>query len=555
MKKTNMKWLALPVVLVLLTAFGCANQASSPSAADKADTLGSYTLVSSGPGDADLITLRALKAIQKADVVICRGQTRDKLTEYVDFRDKEVIDGYGVLFRFYGRDCADLPEKERTWRGQSCETFHQKQNELIDIVRKAVAGGKRVVMLSGGDPTIYGPDMWTLKALKDLHPAVIAGPSALNAANAALKASLGEVIITAPLGKEGAPDTIEKLAAHEKATMVIFMPRDMDVLLKRLTASYPADMPVAVVSNAGIVGKESVVKGTVGDIASKLAGVDIRLSLIYVGRTLDRAQFDAVVKAENQGTGKFYLVGMGPGDADMATLRALNVIKKADLVFAGRRMPERCKDLLAGKKVLTGYGRLFPFYGQACADVTPQQKKRERMSCQEYHQKQEEFIKLVHDAVAQGQTVAMLDSGDPLIYGPCSWSLTALRDLPTEVIPGLSCFNAANAALQAGVTQGKNSHSVLLASGWSVGEMAVHQSTMVLYTMRHEFRQFTDSLSKHYPPETPVAIVAKAGYADEERVIHGTLGTILARVGEEKLPFEHLLYVGDFLSDGGRVAN
>jgi precorrin-4 methylase len=133
--------------------------------------------------------------------------------------------------------------------------------------------------------------------------------------------------------------------------------------------------------------------------------------------------------------------------------------------------------------------------------------------------------------------------------------LKALRDLPTEVVPGLSCFNAANAALQAGVTQGKNSHSVLLASGWSVDEMAVHQSTMVLFTMRHEFKDFTDALAKHYAPETPVAIVAKAGYAAEEKVIHGTLGTILDQVGQDKLPFEHLLYIGDFLSDGGMVAN
>jgi precorrin-4 methylase len=158
-------------------------------------------------------------------------------------------------------------------------------------------------------------------------------------------------------------------------------------------------------------------------------------------------------------------------------------------------------------------------------------------------------------AVAQGQTVAMLDNGDPLIYGPCAWSQTALKDLEAEVIPGLSSFNAANAALQAGVTQGNNSHSVLLASGWSVGEMAVHQATMVLFTMRREFKHFVDSMAQHYPAETPVAIVSHAGYAEKEKVTRGTLGTILGEVGAGKLPFEYLLYVGDFLSDGGRVAD
>jgi precorrin-4 methylase len=123
------------------------------------------------------------------------------------------------------------------------------------------------------------------------------------------------------------------------------------------------------------------------------------------------------------------------------------------------------------------------------------------------------------------------------------------------VVPGLSCFNAANAALQAGVTQGTNSHSVLLASGWSVDEMAVHGSTMVLFTMRHELKNFSDSLSRHYPADTPVAIVYKAGYAAEEKVTRGTLGTIAEQLGPNRMPFEYLLYVGDFLSDGGRVAN
>ena len=47
----------------------------------------------------------------------------------------------------------------------------------------------------------------------------------------------------------------------------------------------------------------------------------------------------------------------------------------------------------------------------------------------------------------------------------------------------------------------------------------------------------------------PVAIVFSAGYAEKERVMHGTLGTIITQMGSDKLPFEYLLYVGDFLND------
>ncbi len=542
------------LALIWASIAGCAGPRPS-EATSSHDASGSYTLVSIGPGDADLLTVRAVEAIQRADLVFCNPKTREKLSSVVDFTGKQVEDGYGVLFRFYGRDCRRVPEAERTWHGRTCEEFHRKQAEFITMVQAAVQSGRHVVMLSSGDPTIYGPDLWSIKALKDLNPTVIPGISSLNAANAVLKAGLGEVIITAPFDRESRADTIERLAVHERATMVIFMPRDMPGLLKRLAAAYPADTPVAVVSRAGHVGQESAVMGTVANIGDRVKDLDVQLSLVYVGKALAQARFKPGEAPMPSGTGKFYLVGMGPGDADLASLRAVRVIEKADLIFASDKYQKRYASLLKGKKVLDGYGRLFPFYGKECATLTPAERANERMSCEAYHQKQAEFETLVRDAVAQGQTVAMLDTGDPLIYGPCSWSLTALRDLPTEVVPGLSCFNAANAALQAGVTQGKSSHSVLLASGWSVDEMAVHQSTMVLFTMRKEFKHFVDTLSRHYPAQTPVAIVSKAGYAQEEQVTRGTLGTILAQTGGDKIPFEYLLYVGDFLADGGRVAN
>jgi precorrin-4 methylase len=310
---------------------------------------------------------------------------------------------------------------------------------------------------------------------------------------------------------------------------------------------------VAIVGNAGMVGQEKITIGTVEGFNKDLPGIDQMRSIIYVGRALEHAQCKATPVAD-AGQGKFYLVGVGPGDPDLITLRGKKIIESADLIFAHDRLKEKFQCYLEDKDVITGYHRLFPFYGKSCADVQPDEKRRERMSCDEYHQKQEEFAAMVRAAVAEGKTVAMLDSGDPLVYGPCSWSLTELSDLDTDVVPGLSCFNAANAALKAGVTEGETSHSVILASRWSVAEMAPHQSTMVLFTMRTQFKKFIDGLSAHYAADTPVAIVFSAGYAEKERVMQGTLGTIQDQVGAGRLPFEYLLYVGDFLADGGRVA-
>ena len=70
---------------------------------------------------------------------------------------------------------------------------------------------------------------------------------------------------------------------------------------------------------------------------------------------------------------------------------------------------------------------------------------------------------------------------------------------------------------------------------------------MVLFTMRAEFKDFVSKLSVNYPPETPVAIVKHAGNVDREEVIQGTLGTILNQVSHDSLPFEYVIYVGEFL--------
>jgi len=545
--KKNIRIGSLLLVLFWVLAAGC--QAHTPLAESGKETpQGSFKVVGMGPGDADLMTVRALGAIRNADLVFCKPRIEEKLRTNVDFTGKQVLNGYGGLFRFYGKDCAKikLSKDEKGRRSMSCEDYHRKQAEFARLVRNAVSAGRNVVLLSSGDPTIYGPDMWSLKELRELDPMVVPGLSCFNAANAALQVSLGEVIITAPFKRKNKKDTIESLSGHDRATMVIFMPRNMQDLFARLSRVYPADTPVAVVSYAGHAGRQNVVTGTVGDMAGALPE-NMRTSLVYVGKSLARARYKPAGEKAPSDKGKFYLVGIGPGDPDLATLRALKVIEKADVIFAGKRISDRFGAYLKGKNVIAGYRRLFPFYGKDCSKLTRADKAKERMSCEEYHRKQAEFSAMVRAAVSEGKTVAMLDRGDPLIYGPCSWVLTELRDLDTEVVPGLSCFNAANAALGAGVTEGKSSHSIILASGWSVEEMAEHRSTMVLFTMRTQLKKFIDNLSKHYPPDTPVGIVFSAGYAEKEKVVRATLGSILDKVGENRLPFEYLLYVGDFL--------
>jgi precorrin-4 methylase len=128
------------------------------------------------------------------------------------------------------------------------------------------------------------------------------------------------------------------------------------------------------------------------------------------------------------------------------------------------------------------------------------------------------------------------------------------EDLKPVVIPGLSSFNAANAALGRAVTTAKHTKSVILTRGDfgeetdTIERLGVHRATMVLFTMRTKFEESIKKFSVNYPPETPVAVVKYAGHADKEEVIRATLGTIFDRVHGDDLPFPYLVYVGDFLS-------
>ncbi len=272
-------------------------------------------------------------------------------------------------------------------------------------------------------------------------------------------------------------------------------------------------------------------------------------ALLLAFSTLWFAALAGNALAETKPT-QLYLVGVGPGDADLITLRAIDVMKRADIVFCSRRIQEKFADYLNGKEIIDGYWRLFPFYGQNLADVPePMRHQAEQMAT-----KRDKFISIVRDAVAKKKTVAILDSGDPLIYGPWAWCLEEFEDLHPVVVPGVSSFNAGNAALCRGVTTSDHTKAVILsATDWpgktdTIEKLSVHGSTMVLFTMRAEFSDFIRKLLVHYPPETPVAIVKCAGYADKEEVIQGTLGTIVKEVGDDRLPFEYLIYVGDFLN-------
>ena len=257
--------------------------------------------------------------------------------------------------------------------------------------------------------------------------------------------------------------------------------------------------------------------------------------------------------AEAKVNGRLFLVSVGSGDPDNITLRAINVIKDSEVIFCRTKMRDRFPILLQGKEIHDpGFG-IFSVYGK-----TPEEgKKNKRFNYEEKMKEFSEIDAIIRSAVKAGKNVCVLDNGDPTIYGPNMWYVEAFEDLNPEIIPGISCFNAANAAMKKGVTSGIKAHSVILTATFgrdeysgpdSIERLAEHQATLVFFTMFMDLEEVVNKLKTHYAADTPMAIVLFAGYKDREEIIQGTLDTILEQTKGRKLPHEHLIYVGDFLA-------
>ena len=219
--------------------------------------------VGAGPGDPDLITVKGLSLLKKADVLIYAGSLVNPV----------------LIAR------SDAKIKLDSW-GMDLE-------ELVLAMENAVNAGKTVVRLHSGDPSLYGAIVEQIDELEKRGIAVdiIPGVSSLFAAAAALGTQLTlrgvseSLIVTRPAGKTLKQDQIPELS-RLGATMVIFLGAEkLGEITKKLLC--PPDTPAAVIYHASWL-DQKIVRGTVGDIAKKALDNGIqRKALLVVGGVLD----------------------------------------------------------------------------------------------------------------------------------------------------------------------------------------------------------------------------------------------------------------------------
>lgn len=74
---------------------------------------------------------------------------------------------------------------------------------------------------------------------------------------------------------------------------------------------------------------------------------------------------------------------------------------------------------------------------------------------------------------------------------------------------------------------------------------------MAFFTMGIDLQEVVKQLKQQYPADTPMAIVFNAGTLEKQSVLHATLDTIIETIQGQELPFEHMIYIGDFLKENG----
>jgi precorrin-4/cobalt-precorrin-4 C11-methyltransferase len=257
---------------------------------------------------------------------------------------------------------------------------------------------------------------------------------------------------------------------------------------------------------------------------------------------------------DSSGRGKFYIVGMGTAP-DLITVRGIKVIESADIVLVGSEQErEMWKEYIENKQVWYCSDSIRIGFGLDPSKITD---PRERARAERGSSARRELADKIRSAVEKGQIVASLQSGDPMMFGITLLLEILPKDLPSEIVPGVGAFQAASAAVKMSPPYGYDTSGVILTMADWAGRSDVNEklmttgSTMIFYTMLFDYPKVFTELKRHYPADTPVAIVIDAGDQKSQQIIHSTVGGFLEEVDYAHLPVErHILLVGKFLQVG-----
>ena len=255
---------------------------------------------------------------------------------------------------------------------------------------------------------------------------------------------------------------------------------------------------------------------------------------------------------ESKEKGMLYVLGMGPSGPDLASKKALEILKNADAVLGHRRHIQKKFDQYVNQGQVA-FNPWEGIHGGNASELRENNYPKWKKRVQDMEKKVRDFAL---KKIKKGQSVAIMDSGDPCVYGPSMYFL--LKDFPRqhmEIVPGISAFNAASAALEQSMTSA-DARFVMLTSPRSLfgdkdkkdysilKHLSKYDSTLVFYMALETIDTLTQKMQEHYPKDLPAAIVYYAGYPDREKVVRGTLDSIVQKEAEQEENWMGLLLIG-----------
>lgn len=203
--------------------------------------------------------------------------------------------------------------------------------------------------------------------------------------------------------------------------------------------------------------------------------------------------------------GRVWLVGAGPGEASLMTVKAAKLLKKADIIFY---------DELVGRDALSSYsGRLIKVGRRGGSHIDNQDR----------------INKQIYEMSSKGLRVVRLKGGDPMIYGRGGEEADFLsrRFVPVEVVPGISAFQAAVSAASIPLTLRGRSFSVTLRTAHGSQDEKIpptRPKTTVFYMGATRTKEISERLIEEgHAAETPVLAVESAGLLHERFVVTNVL--------------------------------
>ena len=207
--------------------------------------------------------------------------------------------------------------------------------------------------------------------------------------------------------------------------------------------------------------------------------------------------------------GRIHLVGAGPGDPELLTVKAQRLLRQADLVLHDDLVPDAILSLVGAQAELENVGK----------------------RCGAKRITQEQINARMIEAARGGSTVVRLKSGDPGIFGRLAEEIDAIESagIAYEVVPGVTAGLAAAASLGVSLTDRRKSSRVVIVTGHQAHEgegsgkidwkgLAREDATLVIYMPGQEFENLRrDLLGAGLPDEMPAVIVSRATTVEQRQ--------------------------------------